>query len=209
MIEYDEADAAAERSYGAALRPLILGATGFFACVAICLAISHSATTEHDGISYFSVHATTLPVILLGYLLVITGMLAAVRRLPDHELGNRLALPMRCMPILFVALLCTPFNKGTLLNWTHMTVGVALAVAQGVATIWLCSVLPAIRVLAAAGLELVGGVICALSLPDSTFNFLLQGELLFNLGFCLCLIAVVHDAASTAPTSEVVAWTDW
>ena len=71
-----------------------------------------------------------------------TGMLAAVRRLPDEDLGNRLALPMKCMPVLFVALLCTPFNKGTFLNWTHMTVGVTLAMAQGVITVWLCSVLP-------------------------------------------------------------------
>lgn len=209
MIEVEGSGEAIERSYAAALRPLILGSTGFFASVAVCLAISHSATTEHDGISYFSVRSTTLPVILLGYLCVITGMLAAVRRLPDEDLGNRLALPMKCMPVLFVALLCTPFNKGTFLNWTHMTVGVTLAMAQGVITVWLCSVLPALRVLAAAGLELVGGIVCALSLPGSSFNFLLQGELLFNLGFCLCLIAVVHDAAAAPPASDSVAWSEW
>jgi hypothetical protein len=209
VIEFEGADASIERSYAAALRPLLIGSTGFFASVAICLAISHSATTEHDGISYFSVRSTTLPVILVGYLCVITGMLAAARRFPEEDLGNRLALPMRCMPVLFVALLCTPFNKGTFLNWTHMTVGVMLAISQGIVTIWLCSVLPAFRVLAAAGLELVGGVVCALSLPGTSFNFLLQGELLFNLGFCLCLIAVVHDAAAAPPANDVVAWTKW
>jgi hypothetical protein len=208
VIEYDGPDNPIERSYAAALRPIILGATGFFASLAVCLAISHSTTVEHDGISYFSVRASTLPVILLGYLAVGTGMLAGARRLPDHELGNRLAVPMRYMPILFVALLCTPFNEGTLFNWTHMTVGVVLAIAQGVVTVWLCSVLPAVRVLAAAGLELVGGVICALSMPDGAFNFLFQGELLFNLGFCLCLIAVVHDAASVPPVRDVVAWSE-
>lgn len=73
-------------------------------------------TTEHDGISYFSVRSTTLPVILLGYLSVITGMLAAAHRSPDEDLGNRMALPMRCLPVLFVALLCTPFNKDAFLN---------------------------------------------------------------------------------------------
>jgi hypothetical protein len=209
MTEVGGPNGAFEKSYAAALRPLLLGSTGFFASVAVCLAISHSTTTEHDGISYFSVRSTTLPVILLGYLCVITGMLAAAHRFPDEDLGNRLALPMRCLPVLFVGLLCTPFNKGAFLNWTHMTVGVMLAISQGVVTVWLCSVLPAFRVLAAAGLELVGGLVCALSLPDTSFNFLLQGELLFNLGFCLCLIAVVHDAAATPPANDVVAWSEW
>jgi hypothetical protein len=206
MIEAGGDDQAIERSYAAALRPLIVGSTGFFASVAICLAITHSATTEHDGISYFSVRSTTLPVILLGYASVIAGMLAAARRLPDQELGNRLALPMRCMPVLFVAILCTPFNKGTLLNWTHMTIGVTLAIAQGVVTVWLSLVLPSGRVLVAAALELVGGVICAVSLPDASLNFLMQGELSFYLGFCLCLIAVVYDAATLASSSDAVAW---
>jgi hypothetical protein len=89
-----------------------------------------------------------------------------------------------------------------------MTVGVMLAIAQGIVTVWLCSVLPAFRVLAAAGLELVGGIVCALSLSDSSFNFLLQGELLFNLGFCLRPIAVVRNAAAVPP-SDAVAWTEW
>jgi hypothetical protein len=89
-----------------------------------------------------------------------------------------------------------------------MTVGEMLAIAQGIVTVWLCPVLPAFRDLAAAGLELVGGIVCTLSLPDSSFNFLLQGELLCNLGFCLCLIAVVRDAAAVPP-SDAVAWTEW
>ncbi|HUD69779.1 MAG TPA: hypothetical protein VMQ40_06045 [Acidimicrobiales bacterium] len=90
-----------------------------------------------------------------------------------------------------------------------MTVGVMLAIAQGVVRVWLCSVLPAFRVLAAAGLELLGGIISVMSLPDTSFNILLQGELLFNLGFCLCLIAVVHDAAAAPPASDTVAWSEW
>jgi hypothetical protein len=192
----------ASRSYAGALRPLLVGSAGFFASVAICIVIAHDPTVEHDGISYFSVRATTLPVILVGYLSVIAGMLVSARRFPDDELGRRLALPLRCMPVLFVLLLVTPFNKGTALNWTHMTVGVTLAISQGVVTVWLCTVLPATRVLAAAFLELTGGVISALSLPDGSFNYLLQGELVFNVGFCLCLIAVVAAAASTATSVE-------
>jgi hypothetical protein len=77
VIEIEASDETRRRSYAAALRPLLVGSTGFFASVATCLAISHSATTEHDGIKYFSVRSTTLPVILLGYLCVITGMLVA------------------------------------------------------------------------------------------------------------------------------------
>jgi hypothetical protein len=183
------------RTYAGALRPLAAGSAGFFASVAMCLAITHDGTVEHDGISYFSVRAPTLPVILLGYASVTAGMLAAARRFPDDGLGRRLALPMRCLPVFFVLLLLTPFNQGTAFNWTHMTVGVTLALSQLVVTIWLCSVLPSTRVLLAAVVELTGGVIAAASLPGTSFNYLFIGELLFNVGFCLCLLAVVADAA--------------
>jgi hypothetical protein len=189
-------------SYAAARRALIAGSAGFWASIAVCLAIAHDATVEHDGISYFSVRATTLPVIVLGYAAVIAGMLVAARRLPDDDLGRRLALPMRCMPAVVVALLVTPFNKGTALNWTHMTLGVTLATSQAVVTAWLCMVLPALRVLAAGLLQLVGGVVAALSLPDTSFNYLLQGELLVNLGFCACLVAAVGAAAATRDDGE-------
>ncbi len=106
------------RSYAGALRPLLLGSAGFFASVAVCIAIAHDPTVEHDGISYFSVYPPTLPVILVGYLSVITGMLVSARRFPDDVLGRRLALPLRGMPVLFVLLLLTPFNADTALNWT-------------------------------------------------------------------------------------------
>jgi hypothetical protein len=91
------------------LRPLLVGSTGFLASVAICLAISHSATTEHDGISYFSLDdAAGNP---------------ARPALRDHRhAGCGPPIPRRgprqpvgvadAVPVLFVALLRTPFNKG-------------------------------------------------------------------------------------------------
>jgi hypothetical protein len=190
-------------AYGAALRPLAAGALGFFGSVVVCLAIAHDAVVEHDGISYFSVRATTLPVILCGYVAVAAGMLLAASRFPDDELGRRLALPLRCFPGFFALLLVTPFNRGTALNWTHMTVGVTLALAQALVTAWLCTVLPAVRVLASAALEFAGGLLAVGSLPGSAFNYLFTGELLFNVGFCLCLLAVVHDAAAV-PSPEAL-----
>lgn len=187
-------------AYAAALRPLAYGAMAFFASVVVCLCIAHDATVEHDGISYFSVRVATLPVIVCGYVAVAAGMLLAANRFPDDDLGRRLALPLRCFPGFFGLLLVTPFNRGTALNWTHMTVGVTLALSQGLVTVWLCTVLPAARVLASATLELVGGLVAAISLPGSAFNYLFTGELIFNVGFCLCLLAVVHDAAAlTSP----------
>jgi hypothetical protein len=190
-------------AYGAALRPLAYGALGFFSSVVVCLYIAHDATVEHDGISYFSVRATTLPVIVCGYVAVAAGMLCAANRFPDDELGRRLALPLRCFPAFFALLLLTPFNRGTALNWTHMTVGVTLAISQALVTAWLCTVLPAVRVLASAALELAGGLVAACSLPGTGFNYLFAGELIFNVGFCLCLLAVVHDAAA-ASSPEVL-----
>lgn len=48
-----------------------------------------------------------------------------------------------------------------------------------------------------------------MSLPDTAFNFLLQAELLLNLGFYLCLIAVVHDATAAPLASDTLAWSEW
>lgn len=73
-------------SHAAARRALLAGSLGFWASIAVCLAIAHGTTVEHDGISYFSVRATTLPVIVLGYGAVITGMLGCARRPPDDDL---------------------------------------------------------------------------------------------------------------------------
>ena len=189
-------DDAALPSYAAARRALVGGAAGFWLAVLVCLVISHSSTTEHDGISYFGVRGDTLPVIVAGYASVSVGMLLAARRLPVDELGRRLALPLRCWPACFVALLITPFDKGAALNWTHMTLGVTLAISQGAVTVWLCSVLFVPRVLVPAALELVGGLVSALSIPDTSFDYLLQGELLFNAAFCACLVAAVGAAAA-------------
>jgi hypothetical protein len=185
------------RSYGAAQRALTQGFIGFWAAIVACLAVSHSATTEQDGISYFGVHATTLPLIVLGYASVVAGMLVAAQRLPLDGVGRRLALPLRWMPACALLLLLTPFNHGTALNWSHMTVGVALAISQAAVTVWLLVVLSAPGVAAGALLELVGGVVSAISLPGSSFNHLLQGELLFNLGFCVALVVALQAASRT------------
>ncbi len=115
-----------------------------------------------------------------------TGLVLAARRLPDDDLGRGLAVPMRDMPVYFVGLVLTPFDWGTALNWTHRTLGVTLSVLQAVVAVWLCTELPTPRVPAAASLELVGGLTAAHSVPASSCTYLLQGELLFNLGFCLC-----------------------
>jgi hypothetical protein len=189
------------RSYGAAQRALIQGFVGFWSAIVACLVVSHSATTEQDGISYFGVHATTLPLIVLGYASVIAGMLVAAQRLPADPVGRRLALPLRAMPVCAFLLLLTPFNHGTALNWSHMTVGVSLAFSEAAVTVWLLAVLAAPGVAAGALLELVGGVICALSLPGTSFNHLLQGELLFNLGFCVAIVAALQTA-SRAESSD-------
>jgi hypothetical protein len=196
-------------SYAAALPPLIVGSTGFFASVAICLAISHGATTEHDGISYFSVRSTTQTA-LLGYLCVITGMLAAMRRLTDHELGNRVGLPMRCMPVAVHRGALHAVQQGHLVQPDahdgRRDAGDSPK-ASSRSRSARCS--PRSASSPRAGLELLGGIISAMSLPDTAFNFLLQAELLLNLGFYLCLIAVVHDATAAPLASDTLAWSEW
>jgi hypothetical protein len=89
---------------------------------------------------------------------------------------------------MLILLLVTPYNEGAFLNWTHMTVGVVGALVQLAISYSFLRRLGSISLILGCSIQLAGGILGALSLPDWSFHFLLYAEIIFELGFCWCLL---------------------
>lgn len=164
----------------------------FFAVIFVCLLIKHTATTENDGISFFAVYHVTIPLIVPGFCVGAYGMWRTSNHFAETD-APRLAVDgLRFIAIGLVLLLVTPFNRGAFLNWTHMTIGVLVAVAEAAICVLLLTQHRSSRSLGAFALSLGGGLIAAASLPDWRFQYLLVGEIVYELGFSWCLIEWVY-----------------
>jgi hypothetical protein len=160
----------------------------FFAVIAICVLISHSATTENDGISFFAVYHLTIPLIVPGFCVAAYGMWRTAAYFASSDAPQLTVLGLRVIAVGLLLLLVTPFNRGTVLNWTHMTIGVLVALVELVICFLLLVQHRAPGSVAAFFVALAGGIIAAFSLPDWHFEYLLQGEIVYEIGFSWCLI---------------------
>lgn len=167
---------------------LIRSQSVFFGLLALCVLVNHSHAAQNDGISFYAVHRSTLAFAIVGYLTAAVGLwrVAVELRLIGH---NPLAtLGLRLVAIELILLLITPYSGGAFLNWAHMSVGVSGALIQLALGAWLYRQLRTRTALWAVLITLSGGVISAFALPDWSFNPLLQGELIFELGFAWALV---------------------
>ena len=175
----------------------------FFVCVAMCVAIAHPRQVESYGISYFGVHAPTLPIISIGYGVASVGLWRTARFLDLPSVAPYLASTLRVIAVALPLLLLTPFNHGSFFNWAHMGIGIVIGTTQMGAATYLFLRQRRATTTVAFFLQLIGGLVSAASLPDWGFNHMLDGELVFEVGFAWCMILwtfVVADGAST-PTS--------
>jgi len=160
----------------------------FFTVIAVCVLIDHSATTESDGISFYVVYHLTIPLMVPGFCVGAYGMWRTSTHFAGADAPHLTVVGLRTISIGLLLLLVTPFNKGTFLNWTHMTIGVIVAIVE----LAICALLLVQRrapaSVVAFFVTLGGGILAAASLPDRHFEYLLQGEILFELGFSWCLI---------------------
>ena len=99
---------------------------------------------------------------------------------------------MRLVAVGLFALLITPFNRGAFLNWSHMTIGVSIALLQMSVALSLVARVPSPRSSGGLVVLLLGGALAAASLPDWNFSYLLQGEVIYQLGFGWCLVEWTH-----------------
>ena len=167
---------------------IVLASQGvFFGALALCVLLIHDHVVQNDGISYYGVHAETIVFAVVGYVVASVGLWWFAGILRDEGVEAVGWVSARLVSVMLILLLLTPFNKGTFLNWTHMTVGVTGALVQLGAS-WRIMRRRA-STLASVGFwaQLVGGVVAAASLPDWGFTHLLTGEIVFEMGYALCV----------------------
>lgn len=171
-----------------ARQTLIATQVVFFACVVACVLVDPTKQAEIYGISYYGVHAPTLPLVAIGYGVGALGMWRGAKYLAALDVATFVVVGLRLVAIALPLELFTPFNHGTFFNWTHMLVGIVIGVTQmttGVLLVWRQ---PRTTTSVACVGQLIGGLIAAASLPDWGFNHMLEGELVFELGFSWCLV---------------------
>jgi hypothetical protein len=173
-------------------RVLIVTQVVFFSCVALCLLINHGEMAENDGISFYGVYHSTIAIIAAGYVVAALGLWRVAHYCQSVGISSFTVLAIRLVGVGLVALLLTPYNKGSFFNWSHMTVGVIGALLQLEIALQFLRRNPTSRGISALSVQLVGGIICAASLPDWQFTYLLPGEIIFQIGFAGALVSGVR-----------------
>lgn len=185
----DSSAAIAAGSAQTQIRRLVLTTQAvFFAALAWCYAVEHGPQTSIDGISYYGVHLRTLPVLLVGYLVAAFGLWRTAEYLRSAAVSPVVWWGLRIVALSLVALLFTPYDRGPVLNWSHMGIGVAGALCQLAISLRLLEVRRTARSVAGFAVQLTGGLVAAASLPNWHFPYLLLGEIVYQVGFGWCLI---------------------
>lgn len=172
----------------------------FFACVLGCVLVDPSHQAELYGISYYGVHAPTLPLVAIGYGVGAVGMWRSAKFLAPLDVPTFVAVGLRVVALALPLELLTPFNHGAFFNWTHMLIGIVIGVTQ-MATgtlLLLRQSRPATTV--AFVVQLMGGLLAAASLPDWGFNHMLEGEMIFEVGFSWCMVIWTYLAPAKRMT---------
>jgi hypothetical protein len=170
----------------------------FFLALAWCLILNHSATAENDGISFYGVYHQTIPLLIGGYAVAFVGLWVTSTHFKAAGVPALTWIGLRVIAVLLFVLLAAPYNRGAFLNWTHMIAGILGAVCQLEVALQLVRESRSLRTVIGLVVLLVGGAIAAASLPDWHFEYLLQGEIVFQIGFAWCLIEWTYALAERA-----------
>jgi hypothetical protein len=167
----------------------------FFFALAWCLVLNHSATAENDGISFYGVYHETVALLIGGYAVAFVGLWKTSTHFKAAGVSILTWVGLRVIALLLFVLLATPFNRGAFLNWTHMIAGVLGALCQLEVALQLVRENRSFRTVIGLVVLVLGGLIAAASLPDWHFEYLLQGEIIFQVGFAWCLIEWTYALA--------------
>jgi hypothetical protein len=167
----------------------------FFLALTWCLLLNHSATAENDGISIYGVHRETVALLIGGYAAAFVGLWITSTHFRVAGVPALTWVGLRVIAILLFVLLAAPFNRGPFLNWIHMIAGIFGAVIQLEVALQLVRESRSARTVLGLVVLLLGGGIAAASLPDWHFDYLLQGEIVFQIGFSWCLIEWTYALA--------------
>ncbi|MHB8333450.1 MAG: hypothetical protein ACYDEH_00930 [Acidimicrobiales bacterium] len=176
----------------------------FFASLGLCIAINHSVTASKDGISFYGVDPNTIVLVIVGYAAASIGIYSASSWLRDAGAPATAVRGARAVAIGLPLLLATPYNQGTVWNWSHMTVGVVMALAQGAATISLVRRRGGAGSWVVISVQLAGGLLAAASLPNWSFPWLLPGETVYELAYGASLFLWIDELGGRLSRRERV-----
>lgn len=170
-------------------RILLVTQAVLLVCVGLCEVVTQGRGPEVYGISYFGVHAPTVALIAVGYGAAAAGLWRTAASLGELGEAPYFVLGVRVVAVSLPLELVTPFDRGAFFNWAHMAVGVVMGLTLMVVGTYLAwrqrrTVSGAVAFL----VQLAGGVVAAFSLPDWGFDHMLEGEVLFELGFAGLLV---------------------
>ncbi len=165
----------------------------FFASLGLCVVINHSVTASNDGISFYGVYPGTILIAVVGYASASIGLFNASIWLRAAGAPVAASASARTVAIGLPLLLLTPYNRGTFWNWSHMLIGITMALTQAVATFALVRRRRGAVTWVVALVQLVGGLIAAASLPDWSFPWLLPGETLYELGYGIAVFLWIGE----------------
>ena len=171
----------------------------FFAALVVCVLINASYTAQNDGISFYGVYGPTIALVVVGYGTAAVGLWRVGQWFARHGGPAVLFLGARVVAVGLMLLLITPYDEGAFLNWSHMTVGVVVALVQLASTIALLRRGPTLRRVLLLSFQLAGGIVAAASLPDWHFPMLLAGESVYALAYALSLYAWVDVVIPLSP----------
>ncbi len=153
----------------------------------MCVVVRHDTTAQNDGISFYGVYPPTIPLLIAAFGAGGLGLWRAASAL--GAIVPALGSALRAVATGLGLLLLTPYDVNAYFNWTHMTIGVVMALVQGGVTIALVRRDARAGTWAIASLQLAGGLLAAVSLPTWHVTYLLQGEIVYEIGFGLAALA--------------------
>ncbi len=158
------------------------------ATVLVCTIMIWNDNVNIYGISYFGVTTPTLPVVAIGFVVGSLILITASKKLPDFAPYRLVKFTLRVVSVGIVLLLLTPYTVDTFFNWTHMILGgVIFAIEMYTGAVICFRHLPDRVSRIALGIQFLGGLLAMFSLPDHMLNFMLEGEVIFQLGFMVSL----------------------
>ena len=167
----------------------------FFLSLALCVAIDHSTTAATDGISFYGVYHRTILILFAGFTVGAFGLWRVSAYYAQAGAPAAMVGGTRAVALGLFVVLATPYNQGTLLDWTHMTVGVTMALVQLAIAAALVARWRTPRASFAFAVQLGGGLLAAASLPSWHFPYLLLGETLYEVGFAIILFEWIRVLA--------------
>lgn len=171
----------------------------FFALLVLCVVVAHGHAAQNDGISYYGVHPATMAPLIVAYASAALGLWRIGPAVVDAGAPVAVRTALRAVAVGLGGLLVTPYSAGTFFNWAHMTIGVMMALVQLAVAMWLLGRERSPAAVGAFAVQLAGGIVAALSLPDWHVPLLLVGEIFFEAGFAWCLIELVASFRHRSP----------